>query len=181
MAQDERAISEGGRDQPGDATGDFRHRFVRPHDGVGLSIGDSEASVFWTEFLRSLVRRGLKGVKLVVSDAHEGLKAAIQKVLNGSTWQRCRVHTTRNLLARVPKAQQSRLAALLREAFTAPNAEKAHAAWCAVADAAGVSHPKLLEAMDEAENDVLACMNFPAAHRAPPHSFLRAVLQARAS
>jgi transposase-like protein len=103
---------------------------------IGLSIGDSEASVFWTDFLRSLEKRGLKGVKLVVSDAHEGLKAAIQKVLNGSTWQRCRVHTTRNLLARVPKAQQSRLAALLREAFTAPNAEKAHAAWRAVADAA---------------------------------------------
>ena len=74
--------------------------------------------------------------------------AAIQKVLNGSTWQRCRVHTTRNLLARVPKAQQSRLAALLREAFTAPNAEKAHAAWRAVADAARETHLKLAEAMD---------------------------------
>jgi putative transposase len=137
---------------------------------IGLSIGDSEASVFWTDFLRSLVKRGLKGVKLVVSDAHEGLKAAIQKVLNGSTWQRCRVHTTRNLLARVPKAQQSRLAALLREAFTAPNAEKAHAAWRAVADAARETHPKLAEAMDEAENDVLAYMDFPAAHRAKLHS-----------
>ena len=137
---------------------------------IGLSIGDSEASVFWTDFLRSLEKRGLKGVKLVVSDAHEGLKAAIQKVLNGSTWQRCRVHTTRNLLARVPKAQQSRLAALLREAFTAPNAEKAHAAWRAVADAARDTHPKLAEAMDEAENDVLAYMDFPAAHRAKLHS-----------
>ncbi len=137
---------------------------------IGLSIGDSEAMVFWMEFLRSLVRRGLKGVKLVVSDAHEGLKAAIQKALNGSTWQRCRVHTTRNLLARVSKAQQSRLAALLREAFTAPNAEKAHAAWRAVADAARDSHPKLAEAMDEAENDVLAYMDFPAAHRTKLHS-----------
>jgi len=127
------------------------------------------------------VKRGLKGVKLVVSDAYEGLNAAIQKVLAGSTWHRCGVHTTRNLLARVSKAQHSRLAALLREAFTAPNAEKAHAAWRAVADAAGVSHPKLVEAMDEAENDVLAYMDFPAAHRAPPHSFLRAVLQARAA
>ncbi len=137
---------------------------------IGLSIGDSEAMVFWMEFLRSLVKRGLKGVKLVVSDAHEGLKAAIQKALNGSTWQRCRVHTTRNLLARVSKAQQSRLAALLREAFTAPNAEKAHAAWRAVADAARDSHPKLAEAMDEAENDVLAYMDFPAAHRTKLHS-----------
>jgi transposase-like protein len=137
---------------------------------IGLSVGDSEAMVFWMEFLRSLVKRGLKGVKLVISDAHEGLKAAIQKTLSGSTWQRCRVHTTRNLLARVPKAQQSRLAALLREAFTAPNAEKAHAAWRAVANAARETHPKLADAMDEAENDVLAYMDFPSAHRAKLHS-----------
>lgn len=137
---------------------------------IGLSIGDSEAMPFWMEFVRSLVKRGLKGVKLVVSDAHEGLKAAIVKVLAGATWQRCRVHTTRNLLSRVPKAQQSRLAALLREAFTAPNTEKAHAAWRAVADLARASHPKLAEAMDEAENDVLAYMDFPAAHRSKLHS-----------
>lgn len=137
---------------------------------IGLSIGDSEAMVFWMEFLRRLVKRGLKGVKLVISDAHEGLKAAIAKALTGSTWQRCRVHTTRNLLARVPKTQQSRLAALLREAFTAPNAEKAHAAWRSVADAARESHSKLAVAMDEAENDVLAYMDFPAAHRAKLHS-----------
>jgi putative transposase len=137
---------------------------------IGLSVGDSEAMVFWMEFLRSLVKRGLKGVKLVISDAHEGLKAAIQKTLSGSTWQRCRVHTTRSLLARVPKAQQSRLAALLREAFTAPNAEKAHAAWRAVANAARETHPKLADAMDEAENDVLAYMDFPSAHRAKLHS-----------
>lgn len=137
---------------------------------IGLSIGDSEAMVFWMEFLRSLAKRGLKGVKLVISDAHEGLKAAIQKALSGATWQRCRVHTTRNLLARVPKAQASRLAALLREAFTAPNAEKAHAAWRGVADAARASHPKLAEAMDEAEDDVLAYMDFPAAHRSKLHS-----------
>ncbi|MFZ4071531.1 MAG: transposase, partial [Caulobacterales bacterium] len=69
-------------------------------------------------------------------------------VETSTTWQRCRVHTTRNLLARVPKAQQSRLAALLREAFTAPNAEKAHAAWRAVANAARETHPKLADAMD---------------------------------
>lgn len=137
---------------------------------IGLSIGDSEAMPFWMEFVRSLVKRGLKGVKLVVSDAHEGLKAAIVKVLAGATWQRCRVHTTRNLLARVPKAQQSRLATLLREAFTAPNAEKAHGAWRAVADLARATHPKLAEAMDEAENDVLAYMDFPAAHRSKLHS-----------
>ena len=137
---------------------------------IGLSIGDSEAMVFWMEFLRSLMKRGLKGVKLVVSDAHEGLKAAATKVLQGTTWQRCRVHTTRNLLARVPKPQQSRLATLLREAFTAPTAEKAHATWRAIADQARGVHPKLAEAMDEAESDVLAYMDFPAAHRVKLHS-----------
>jgi putative transposase len=149
---------------------------------IGLSIGDSEAMVFWMEFLRSLVKRGLKGVKLVVSDAHEGLKAAATKVLQGTTWQRCRVHTTRNLLARVPKPQQSRLATLLREAFTAPTADKAHATWRAIVDQARAAHPKLAEAMDgEAdrgrrprkppnENDVLAYMDFPAAHRVKLHS-----------
>ena len=137
---------------------------------IGLSIGDSEAMVFWMEFLRSLVKRGLKGVKLVVSDAHEGLKAAIVKAIAGATWQRCRVHTTRNLLARAPKAQQSRLATLLREAFTAPTADKAHATWRAIADQARSVHPKLAEAMDEAENDVLAYMDFPAAHRVKLHS-----------
>lgn len=137
---------------------------------IGLSIGDSEAIVFWMEFLRSLVKRGLKGVKLVISDAHEGLKAAAFKVFQGTTWQRCRVHTTRNLLARVPKAQQSRLATLLRDAFTAPNAEKAHATWRAIADQARSAHPKLAEAMEEAENDVLAYMDFPAAHRVKLHS-----------
>ena len=149
---------------------------------IGLSIGDSEAMVFWMEFLRSLVKRGLKGVKLVVSDAHEGLKAAATKVLQGTTWQRCRVHTTRNLLARVPKPQQSRLATLLREAFTAPTADKAHATSRAIADQARSVHPKRAEAMDgEAdrgrgarkppnENDVLAYMDFPAAHRVKRHS-----------
>ena len=73
---------------------------------VGLHIGPSEAEAFWASFLKSLVRRGLKGVKLVVSDAHAGLKAAIARVL-GATWQRCRVHWMRNALAHVGKAQQS--------------------------------------------------------------------------
>ena len=73
---------------------------------LGLGLGQSEAATFWIEFLRALVRRGLKGVKLVISDAHEGLKAAITQVLS-ATWQRCRVHFMRSLLAYVPKSQQS--------------------------------------------------------------------------
>ena len=74
---------------------------------LGLGLGQSEAATFWIEFLRTLVRRGLKGVKLVISDAHEGLKAAIAQVLS-ATWQRCRVHFMRSLLAHVPKSQQCR-------------------------------------------------------------------------
>jgi len=86
---------------------------------VGLHIGPSEAETFWAAFLKSLVKRGLKGVKLVVSDAHEGLKAAIARVL-GATWQRCRVHWMRNALAHVGRAQQSMAAAALRQADMAP-------------------------------------------------------------
>ena len=93
---------------------------------VGLHIGPSEAEVFWTDFLRDLVKRGLTGVKLVISDAHEGLKAAIRRVL-GATWQRCRVHWTRNALAYVPKAHQTMVAAGLRQAFQQPDQAAARA------------------------------------------------------
>jgi transposase-like protein len=88
---------------------------------VGLRIGPSEAETFWSAFLKSLLRRGLKGVKLVVSDAHEGLKGAITRVM-GAIWQRCRVHWMRNALAYVPKAQTSMAAAALRQAFLQPDA-----------------------------------------------------------
>src|SRR6187200_394828 len=87
---------------------------------VGLKIGPSEAETFWSGFLKSLARRGLKGVQLVVSDAHEGLKQAIARVL-GASWQRCRVHWMRNALAYVPKAQQNMAAAALRQAFLQPD------------------------------------------------------------
>ena len=93
---------------------------------VGLHIGPSEAETFWATFLKSLVRRGLRGVKLVISDAHEGLKAAIRRVM-GATWQRCRVHWMRNALAYVPKSQQSMASASLRQAFLQDTPEKAHA------------------------------------------------------
>jgi transposase-like protein len=136
---------------------------------IGLSIGASEAAAFWVDFLRSLTRRGLKTVKLVVSDAHEGLKAAISQVL-GATWQRCRVHTMRNLLSRVPKAQQSRVATMIREVFVQPTQQKARELWRTIAASAHNAMPKLSEAMDAAENDVLAYMTFPAAHRQKLHS-----------
>jgi putative transposase len=136
---------------------------------IGLSVGQSEAAAFWIDFLRSLARRGLKGVKLVISDAHEGLKAAIAQVM-GATWQRCRVHTMRNLLSRVPKAQQSRVATMIREVFVQPSQDKARELWRAIAASAHNSLPKLAQAMNDAEDDVLAYMTFPAAHRQKLHS-----------
>ena len=88
---------------------------------LGLSIGDSEDKVFWTEFLQSLRARGLTGVELVISDAHLGLKAAICEVLVGSAWQRCRVHFMRNVLVRVPKAHGQMVSALIRTVFAQPD------------------------------------------------------------
>src|ERR687893_533460 len=136
---------------------------------VGLHIGPSEAEPFWTTFLRELVRRGLKGVKLVISDAHEGLKAAIQRVL-GATWQRCRVHFMRNALAHVPKGQHTVVAAAIRQAFLQPDHASATQTWRQVADQLRARWPKLGALMDEAETDVLAYMNFPAQHRTKLHS-----------
>jgi putative transposase len=136
---------------------------------IGLNVGLSEAAPFWIDFLRSLTRRGLKGVKLVISDAHEGLKKAIGQVL-GATWQRCRVHTMRNLLVRVPKAQQSRVAATIREVFVQPSHDKARDLWRTITVSAHNRLPKLAQAMEEAEDDVLAYMSFPKAHRTKLHS-----------
>src|SRR5512143_2603610 len=100
---------------------------------LGLGLGPSEAREFWVEFLRGLVRRGLQGVQLVISDAHEGLKAAIAQVLN-ATWQRCRVHLMRNLLVCVPKAQQGMVAAAVRQVFIQSDQAAARALWRQVAD-----------------------------------------------
>jgi putative transposase len=136
---------------------------------VGLHIGPSEAESFWSDFLRSLVRRGLTGVKLVISDAHEGLKAAIRRVL-GAAWQRCRVHWMRNALAHVPKGQQTMVAAALRQAFLQEDAANAHRVWRAAADQMRQRWPKLGTLMDESEHDVLAYMGFPVQHRTKLHS-----------
>src|ERR1700756_5943311 len=128
---------------------------------LGLAIGTSEAEAFWTDFLRKLARRGLRGVKLVVSDAHEGLKAAIAKVLN-SSWQRCRVHFMRNVLAHAGKQGRRVVAAFIGTAFAQDDAEAARAQWRQVADQLRPRVKKLAELMDEAESDVLAYMRFPA-------------------
>jgi putative transposase len=136
---------------------------------LGMTVGHSEAEAFWVEFLRSLARRGLRGVKLVVSDAHEGLKAAITKVL-GATWQRCRVHFMRNALAYAGKTQRRILSAWIGTAFAQDDATAARKQWRCVADQTRPRVAKLATLMDDAEADVLAYMNFPAQHRAKLHS-----------
>jgi putative transposase len=142
-------------------------------DGVrevlGMAIGPSEAEPFWSSFLRSLTRRGLRGVKLVISDAHEGLKAAAAKVLK-ATWQRCRVHFLRNALAHAGKGQRQVVLALINTVFAQETQEAAIAQWRTVADQLRTKFPKLAALMDDAENDVLAFMSFPKAHRTQIHS-----------
>ncbi|MFO1038567.1 MAG: IS256 family transposase [Geminicoccaceae bacterium] len=136
---------------------------------LGMDIGPSEAETFWTAFLRKLRRRGLRGVKLVVSDAHEGLKAAVAKLLN-ATWQRCRVHFARNALAYAGKNGRRVVAAFIATAFAQNDAEAAKLQWRKVADQLRPTLPKLATFMDEAETDVLAYMTFPVQHRAKIHS-----------
>ena len=131
---------------------------------LGLATGPSEAEPFWTEFLRSLSRRGLRGVKLVISDSHVGLKAAIAKVFK-ATWQRCRVHFMRNALAYAGKGQRQMVLALINTVFAQETAEAAHAQWRIVADQLREKFPKLAAMMDGSESDVLAFMDFPKAHR----------------
>ena len=142
-------------------------------DGVreilGLEIGPSEAEPFWRSFLRSLTRRGLRGVKLVISDAHEGLKAAAAKVLS-CTWQRCKVHFLRNALAHAGKGQRQMVLALINTIFAQETQEAAVDQWRSVADQLRERFPKLADMMDEAETDVLAFMSFPKAHRVQIHS-----------
>ncbi len=136
---------------------------------LGMTVGHSEAEPFWVEFLHSLARRGLRGVKLVISDAHEGLKAAISKILS-ATWQRCRVHFMRNTLAYAGKTQRRIVSAWLGTAFAQDDAEAARKQWRDVANQARPRVPKLSKLMDDAEADVLAYMGFPAQHRAKLHS-----------
>jgi putative transposase len=141
---------------------------------LGLDIGPSEAEPFWTAFLRKLARRGLRGVKLVISDAHEGIRAAVSKILN-ATWQRCRVHFMRNALAHAGKSGRRVVSAFVVSAFVATafaqdDATSAKQQWRRVADQLRPKVPKLATLMDEAEEDLLACMTFPTQHRSKLHS-----------
>ena len=136
---------------------------------LGMAIGPSEAETFWTEFLRSLTRRGLRGVRLAISDDHKGLKAAATRIL-GATWQRCRVHFMRNLLAHAGRQGLRVVSAFVATAFAQDDADAAAAQWRLVADQLRPKAPKLAALMDEAQHDVLAYMTFPKEHRTKLHS-----------
>jgi len=131
---------------------------------LGLDVGHSEDGAFWLQFLRGLVARGLSGVKLVISDAHEGLKGAIAAVLQGAAWQRCRVHFVRNALALVPKTAAQMVAATIRTVFVQPDPTSAREQWRRVAESFRPRFPRLAQLMDEAEADVLAYLAFPPEH-----------------
>jgi putative transposase len=131
---------------------------------LGFDVGPSEDGAFWTSFLRSLVARGLRGVRLVTSDAHRGLKGAIEAVLQGASWQRCRVHFMRNALCLVPKAAQQMAGATIRTVFAQPDAPSAREQWLRVSEGFRYRFARLSELMEEAEEDVLAYALFPEEH-----------------
>jgi putative transposase len=131
---------------------------------LGLDVGPSEEEAFWQQFLRGLVERGLTGVRLVIGDAHAGLKRALATVVQGASWQRCRVHFVRNALALVPKGAQQLVAATIRTVFAQPDAASAREQWRRVADGFRDRFPRLADLMDDAESDVLAYLAFPSAH-----------------
>ncbi len=137
---------------------------------LGVDVGHTESEAFWKSFLRSLVRRGLSGVKLVISDAHEGLKAAIGSVLTGVTWQRCRVHMMRNVLCHVKKDQQSMVSAAIRTIFAQASQKEAHEQLVTVVAALRKTCPKAADTLEAAADDVLAYKDFPPEHHKQIHS-----------
>src|SRR4051794_32925622 len=131
---------------------------------LGLAVGDSEEETFWRAFLADLKTRGLSGVKLVISDQHAGLVAALRRCFQGATHQRCRVHFARNLLALIPKSHKDMVAAVFRTVFAQPDARAVSAAWDEVRDQLAGSFPKVGPLMDDAKAEVLAFVAFPRAH-----------------
>lgn len=137
-------------------------------DGVrevlGLDVTPSEDLEHWREFLQGLVARGVRGVKLVTSDAHPGLKQAIKEVFVGASWQRCRVHFMRNLLAKVPKGAQAMVAATVRPLFEQKGRQEAQAMLRQVCQTLGPRFPKAVEVLVAAEEEILAFYDFPREH-----------------
>jgi putative transposase len=131
---------------------------------LGVDVGDSEDEVFWRSFLRSLKSRGLGGVRLVISDQHAGLVAALRRVFQGVSHQRCRVHFARNLLALVPKSHQDMVAAVFRTIFAQPDPDTVAATWDQVRDQLADRFPRIGPLMDDAKAEVLAFTAFPRVH-----------------
>lgn len=131
---------------------------------LGLAVGDSEDKAFWTSFLRSLRARGLGGVRLVISDAHEGLRQSIEKVMIGAAWQRCRVHFLRNVLAKVPKGSAEMVAAAVRTIFAQPDAAAVADQLEVIAEKLGRQFPAVEAMLRDAETDICAFAAFPTAH-----------------
>lgn len=131
---------------------------------LGLDVGPSEDGAFWVQFLRGLVARGLAGVQLVISDAHEGLKDALRAVLQGASWQRCRVHFIRNALAYVPRSAAPMVAATIRTVFVQPDAAGTHEQWHRVVETLRARFPRVATLLEAAEAEVLAYLAFPRAH-----------------
>jgi transposase-like protein len=137
---------------------------------LGIDVGPSEDRAFWTTFLRSLVKRGLRGVRLVISDAHEGLKQAISTVLSGTSWQRCRVHFMRNLLATVPQGAREAIAAIVRTIFAQPDHASAMTQLRKVAEGLRTRFPSAAALLEDAAEDILAYRHLPVEHQRQLHS-----------
>jgi putative transposase len=131
---------------------------------LGFDVGNSESGAFWTGFLRALTARGLHGVQLVISDAHTGLKTAVGSILLGASWQRCRVHFLRNLLAQVPKASAEMVAAAVRTIFAQPDAPSVRAQLDVIAGMLGRQFPKVEIMLRDAVDDITAFADFPTTH-----------------
>ena len=131
---------------------------------LGVDVGDSENETFWTEFLRDLKDRGLAGVRLVISDAHAGLKAAIRRVLQGAAWQRCRVHAMRNLLSVARHQHRQVIAALIRTIFAQPDADAARTQLRSVVDQLRPIAADVADRLQAMEPDLLTYTGFPAGH-----------------
>jgi putative transposase len=131
---------------------------------LGIAVGDSEAEGFWRQFLGSLKERGLQGTRLVISDAHLGLTAAIKRMFQGCCWQRCRVHFLRNLLSHVPKAGQDMVAAAMKAVFVIQAPDQVRAHWQRVTEMLRKQFPTAVPLMEAARDDVLAFLHFPQEH-----------------
>jgi putative transposase len=131
---------------------------------LGIDVGDSEDGAFWTAFLRSLRARGLGGVKLVISDAHTGLKAAIAAVFAGAAWQRCRVHFMRNVLTKVPKTSADMVLAAIKTIFAQPDKDHVEAQFDEIIEMLTPKFETVADMLTKAKEDLLAFRHFPEAH-----------------